>query len=118
MIYFITAIFSGIISGMGIGGGTILIPSLLFLSDITQKEAQSINLICFLPSAAAALFIHAKNKTIETKILKPLIFFGIIGAATGSFLALKLDGDILQKMFGIFLVIMSFKEFFYTKNKD
>ena len=117
MIYFITGIFSGIISGMGIGGGTLLIPALLFLSDITQKEAQSINLICFLPSAAAALFIHAKNKNIETKILKPLIIFGIIGAAAGSLIALKIEGDILQKMFGAFLIVMAFKEFFSSRAK-
>ena len=117
MIYFVVAIFSGIISGMGIGGGTILIPSLLFLSDITQKEAQSINLICFLPSAAAALFIHAKNKNIETKILKPIIISGIIGAVIGSFIALQIEGDILQKMFGIFLVVMAFKEFFMLTKK-
>ena len=117
MIYFVVAIFSGIISGMGIGGGTILIPTLLFLRDITQKEAQSINLICFLPSAAAALFIHAKNKNIETKILKPIIISGIIGAVIGSFIALQIEGDILQKMFGIFLVVMAFKEFFMLTKK-
>ena len=75
MKFFFTGLISGIISGMGIGGGTILIPAITFLSDITQKQAQSINLICFLPTAAAALFIHAKNKNIETKILKPLLIF-------------------------------------------
>ena len=37
--------FSGIISGMGIGGGTILIPALLFLTEVNQQQAQGVNLI-------------------------------------------------------------------------
>ena len=52
---------SGIISGMGIGGGTILIPALLFLTDITQQQAQGINLIYFIPTALTALMTHQKQ---------------------------------------------------------
>jgi len=112
MKFFFTGILSGIISGMGIGGGTILIPAITFLSDITQKQAQSINLLCFLPTAAAALFIHAKNKNIETKILKPLLIFGITGAVIGSFAALYIDNSLLKKAFGFFLLAMAVREFF------
>lgn len=112
MIFFFTGLFSGIISGMGIGGGTILIPTITFLSEITQKQAQIINLLCFLPTATAALFIHSKNKNIETKILKPLIILGIIGAIIGSFVAIYIDNSILKKAFGIFLFIMAIREFF------
>ena len=115
MKFFFTGLLSGIISGMGIGGGTILIPAITFLSDITQKQAQSINLICFLPTAAAALFIHAKNKNIETKILKPLIVMGIVGAIAGSFAALYIDNNILKKAFGFFLLFMAVREFFSKK---
>ena len=112
MKFFFTGLISGIISGMGIGGGTILIPAITFLSDITQKQAQSINLICFLPTAAAALFIHAKNKNIETKILKPLLIFGIIAAIAGAFTAMHLDNEILKKAFGVFLFLRAVREFF------
>ena len=48
---------SGIISGMGIGGGVILIPLLAIFTSLGQHEAQGINLLYFLPSAACALFI-------------------------------------------------------------
>ena len=98
MKFFFTGLISGIISGMGIGGGTILIPAITFLSDITQKQAQSINLICFLPTAAAALFIHAKNKN--------------IAAIAGAFTAMHLDNEILKKAFGVFLFLMAVREFF------
>ena len=53
---------SGIISGMGIGGGTILIPALLFLTGLDQHQAQGINLIYFVPTAVTALCIHFQEK--------------------------------------------------------
>ena len=115
MKFFFTGLLSGIISGMGIGGGTILIPAILFLSDITQKQAQSVNLICFLPTAVAAVFIHSKNKNIEKHILKPLLLFGILGAVAGSLAALYIDNTILRKLFGFFLLFMSIREFFTKK---
>ena len=51
----VIGIVSGMISGMGIGGGTILIPALLFLQDMNQQQAQGINLIYFIPTAVIAL---------------------------------------------------------------
>ena len=44
----VIGIVSGMISGMGIGGGTILIPALLFLQDMNQQQAQGINIIYFI----------------------------------------------------------------------
>ena len=101
---------SGIISGMGIGGGTILIPALVFLEGMGQQEVQIINLIYFIPTALIALYFHNKNNLIEKKILKPIILTGFIGAVVGSFIATSLDGDILRKIFGVFLSIMGILE--------
>lgn len=101
---------SGIISGMGIGGGTILIPALVFLEGMGQQEVQIINLIYFIPTALIALYFHNKNNLIEKKILKPIILTGFIGAVVGSFIATSLDGDILRKIFGVFLAIMGIVE--------
>ena len=58
---------SGIISGMGIGGGAILIPALILAENIKQQTAQGINLTYFLPTAAVALLVHIKNKNVEVK---------------------------------------------------
>lgn len=101
---------SGIISGMGIGGGTILIPALVFLEGMGQQEVQIINLIYFIPTALIALYFHNKNNLVEKKILKPIILTGFIGAVVGSFIATSLDGDILRKIFGVFLSIMGIVE--------
>lgn len=101
---------------MGIGGGTILIPSLIFLFNVKQQTAQSINLFIFIPTSIAAIITHYKNKNIEYKILSLLIISGVIGAFMGSTLASKLSSNLLRKMFSVFLFIMGFYEIFYKNN--
>ena len=101
---------SGIISGMGIGGGTLLIPALVFIVGTKQQIAQSINLIVFIPSAIAALIVHTKKHNIEKGLLMKLAITGCIGAVAGSLLAVKLDSDILKRIFGIFLFVIGFYE--------
>ena len=93
---------SGIISGMGIGGGTILIPALLFLTDITQQQAQGVNLIYFIPTALTALITHQKKGALDWKTAKPLAILGLTGAAAGAFLAASLESEVLRKIFGGF----------------
>ena len=77
--------FSGIISGMGIGGGTILIPALLFLTDINQHQAQGVNLIYFIPTAVTALIAHQKAGNISWKTAKPLAVLGLPARRQGRF---------------------------------
>ncbi len=101
---------SGIISGMGIGGGVILIPALTMLLSLDQHSAQGVNLLYFLPTAVIVLITHVKNKSVETKILPGLIIFGIIGAVAGSLLAIRLDSQILRKLFGAFLLLLGAAE--------
>lgn len=117
MIEVLIGVAAGIIGGMGIGGGTILIPGLVFFLQVEQQIAQSINLLSFIPAAALAVFIHNKNKNIEKVILKPLIFAGVIGAVIGSLIAVKLNPLILKKLFAGFLLIMGVYEFFSKKTR-
>lgn len=106
MIFFLLGLITGAIGSMGIGGGTILIPSLIFLTDFKQQTIQSINLISFIPIAIVALVVHLRNKNILLKLSYPLIFFGIFGAYIGSKLALTISSTLLKKYFGIFLLCM------------
>ena len=64
--------FSGIISGMGIGGGTILIPALILILELDQHQAQGVNLIYFIPTAVVALITQTKNKNVIWQTEKPL----------------------------------------------
>lgn len=111
----VVGFLAGIISGMGIGGGALLIPALHIFADVEQKVAQSINLFYFIPTAASALVIHIKKKNIEFKPLVPVLIFGIFGAVFGGMLAMRLHSQILRKMFGAFLLILAIKELYSAK---
>ena len=112
----IAGFFSGVISGMGIGGGAILIPALLLTENISQQTAQGLNLTYFIPTAVVALFVHIKNKNVEMRTAAVIGGFGIIGSVVGSFFAISLDGGILRRMFGVFLLFVGFYEIFKGYN--
>lgn len=119
MIAVLAGFLSGIISGMGIGGGMILIPVLVFFLLLPQQKAQAINLWYFLPTAIIAIILHAKNKNIEFKKVIWIIISGIPAALLGAHLALGIDKSILGKLFGIFLAVFGFKEVYdgFTNKK-
>lgn len=103
---------TGIISGFGIGGGTILMVYLTAILSLPQKAAQGINLLYFLPTAAAALIIHRKNRFLETKVILPAAIAGCISAALLSFVAMYLEVGLLKRLFGGFLIITGLTEVF------
>ncbi|MCL2619493.1 MAG: sulfite exporter TauE/SafE family protein [Defluviitaleaceae bacterium] len=111
-------VMAGTLGGMGIGGGAILIPALTMVFGASQHAAQNINLLYFIPTAAFAVFIHAKGGRIETKVLPPLIVGGIVGAVAGSLIALRLEANVLKYIFAGFLFIMGIVEFFKKSEKS
>jgi len=103
---------AGTISGMGIGGGAILIPALTIFFGQSQHAAQNINLIYFIPTAVFAIFTHSRNNMIQKQILPKIIFGGILGAVIGSVIAINLSADTLKQVFAVFLLIAGVAEFF------
>ena len=112
---FIIGILSGIISGMGIGGGAVLIPSLVFFAALKQHQAQGVNLIVFIPVAIVALIVHIRDKNVDFKYAKWIILGGVIGAILGSILAIRIESDSLRRYFGIFLLFIGIYELFRRK---
>lgn len=112
MLTIIIGFLSGIISGMGIGGGAILIPALILTYGIEQKLAQGINLVYFLPTAVIALIVHIKKKNVDIKTAAIIGACGIIGAVGGSLIAMRLSSHSLQRFFGIFLLLIGIREIY------
>lgn len=110
MIAVLIGICSGIISGMGIGGGTILIPALVLFLNLEQHAAQGVNLIYFIPTAIVALWVHIKNRSVNFKVALWIIIPGVLGAVGGSVLAGVISAGLLRKLFGIFLFAMGIYE--------
>lgn len=100
---FLSAFFSGVVGGMGMGGGTFLIPLLRALG-VSQHSAQTANLISFIPMCFVALIIHGKNGLLRISGTGWTVVFAFIGAFIGSFSAQKTSPELLRRIFGVFLL--------------
>ena len=109
--YVLSGILSGIFGGMGMGGGTLLIPILTIFLSFEQKLAQGVNLFSFLIMSIISIYIHYKNGFIRAQGIFPIVLSGIIFAILGAILMGVLPSKILKILFGVFLVILSIIEF-------
>lgn len=109
--------FSGIFSGVGMGGGTILIVLLTMFDGLEQHVSQATNLIYFVPTAISAIIVNYKEKNIDTKLAKDISINGVIGAIIGAIISIKTDVEKLRKFYGIFLAIIAIHEI-YTLFKE
>lgn len=115
-------IIAGIITSLGMGGGTILILLLNLFSDIDGEIIQSINYLFYIPTAIIICVINKKRKLIDLKKSKDIILSGIIGSIIGVVLNFKFDNKKVKKWFGIFIIIMGVYEVYrlflqYKNNK-
>ncbi|MDD4408577.1 MAG: sulfite exporter TauE/SafE family protein [Clostridia bacterium] len=111
-------IVSGVSGGMGMGGGTLLIPLLTIFLSINQKLAQGYNLIAFLIMAVFALIIHSKNKIIDIKSVILLDVFGVAFCVLGALLVSQIKSNVLHTIFAIFLILLSLYQFYKFFKKD
>lgn len=106
IIYLSVGFAAGLLGGMGMGGGTILIPALTLFAGVEQHVAQATNLIAFLPMAALSLSVHKKRGLLGFEgvgfIIIPAVIFSVLGGFAASFL----PGAVLKKLFGAFLVLL------------
>ena len=112
MLEILTGAFSGIFSGIGMGGGTILIFLLTTFVNIEQHIAQATNLIYFVPTAISAIIVNYKNKNLDLKIAFNISFWGIVGAIIGSIISVNTDVSTLKKYFGIFFFFIAINEIY------
>lgn len=119
MIPFLLAVLigllTGILSGFGIGGGSLLMLWLTCVMDISQRQAAGMNLMYFLACAPPALFSHWKNKLIENGAVQLCIISGIPLSILGCYLAAHLDLSIIRRGFGILLLWIGLCELFAKK---
>ena len=108
LLYFVLAgVLGGVLAGMGMGGGTLTLPILVLVMGVEQITAQFANLIAFLPSGSAALLVHAKNGLIRKDNLIFMLLPSLAACVFCSFWASEANGDLLEKLFGGFLVLVA-----------
>ena len=112
MIEVFIGILSGIVSSLGMGGGTILILLLTLFLGLDQKAAQGFNLIFFIPTSFLSIIIYLKEKLINIKLASIISCFGVIGAIWGFIIANKIQTQNLKKYFAFFLIIIVIYEIY------
>lgn len=122
MIEILIGLIAGTISGIGMGGGTVLIFLLTTISGLEQHIAQAINLIFFVPTSISAIIVNIKNKSIDFKLAVVISICGIIGAIIGAKISINTDVETLKKYFGYFLAVVAVHEIYtlireYIKRK-
>ena len=108
---------TGVLSGFGVGGGTLLLVYMTAFAGVEQRLAQGINLLYFLPAGLMALPAHVKNGYIEKPVLLPAIGAGLACAALSAWAATAIEVGLLRKFFGGFLVVIGLMELFGKERK-
>ena len=103
---------TGVLSGFGVGGGSLLLIYMTTFAGVPQTLAQGANLLYFLPTAATALPAHLKNGYVEKGALLPAIAAGLVCSALTAWAATALDVEVLRKCFGGFLILIGLRELF------
>lgn len=102
---FVAAVLLGALSGMGIGGGGLLVIYLTLVRSVDQISAQGLNLFFFIFASAAALFVHLTKRHIPFGILFFCSAFGMVAAYFGAAAANAVDPALVRKLFGGMLMI-------------
>lgn len=109
----LVGILLGFLSGLGIGGGSLLILWLTLVLHMDQATARGINLLFFLPAAAIACCFRWKQGTVDFRKVLPAMLSGSAAAALGAWLSTGLDLMLLKKLFGGLLILTGLREILY-----
>ena len=112
----VIGLFAGILSGLvGVGGGIILVPALVYFMNYSQHQAQGTSLgVLTFPVVLVAFLNYYKDtkamgEPISFKIIALLAAGFVVGGYFGSTLALKINQDMLKKIFAVILFYTAFK---------
>lgn len=103
----------GFLSGLGVGGGSLLILWLTLVLGMVQSEARTLNLLFFLPTALISALFRWKQGCLPLKKILPAMAAGVTSAALLSFWGQGWDAGMLKKGFGILLLITGIREVLY-----
>ena len=109
----LTGTVLGFLTGLGIGGGSLLIIWLTMVLGMDPVAARSINLLFFLPAAIIACIFRARQGSLSIRKVLPAIIAGCVGAGAFSYFSTILDVEILKKAFGLVLLAAGLRELFY-----
>jgi uncharacterized membrane protein YfcA len=107
----VIGLFAGILSGLvGVGGGLIIVPALVFFLGFTQHQAQGTSLgLLLLPVGILAVINYYNKGNVDVKVVAVMSIAFIAGGWLGSKLALRLPEITVKRIFAVFLFYSAFK---------
>ena len=102
---FLISLIIATLSGMGVGGGGLLVIYLTLIENVDQLIAQGANLCFFVATASSSTIYNSFKKKIEWKTTLILSVMGIIFSLFGVWVAGKINPHFLRKMFGLMLSV-------------
>lgn len=116
----IVSLIIAILSGMGVGGGGLLVIYLTIFENTPQIIAQGTNLIFFIAAGLASTIYNAKKEKIVWRHTIPISISSVLFAIITSILTSKISPEILGKMFGVMLVLSGSASLIsrFVKNKQ
>ena len=112
LLWFRAGVFGGVLGGMGMGGGTVLIPLLTLFCGVPQHMAQSVNLFTFLPMSLLSLRVHAKKGLLDAKGAVWMMVPATLLSALGALFVQGVAPGALRAGFGVFLCLLSLYQFY------
>jgi uncharacterized membrane protein YfcA len=114
ILYLLLGLFAGTFSGLiGIGGGTIIVPILVFLFGLSQHQAQGTTLALLVPPIGfLAAWTYYKQGYVDLKIASLICIGFFLGGLIGAKFATKLSNVTLERVFGVALLLISLKMIF------
>lgn len=118
LIPILVGLTTGVLSGFGIGGGSLLMLYLTIFAHMPQQAAAGTNLLYFIACAPAALISHIRNKLVDYEALLWCTLAGVPTSAAASLLAAATDLSLLRRLFGVLLLYIGVKELFAKPRRD
>lgn len=108
----------GFLTGLGTGGGSLLILWLTAVTGFAQSEARTINLLFFIPSALISCLFRWKQGQLQIKKMLPAMIAGSIAAGVLSWLSQGWNAHLLTKLFGVLLILTAIRELMYKSKSN
>lgn len=115
VIAILTGLVGGVASGLfGVGGGAIFVPAMVLLLGEEQHTAQGVSLAVIVLTATSGTYVNLRHRNVERNVFAAVTPVAVIAVLAGSYLANLLSADVLQRIFGVAVVLVALRMFYAT----